>query len=101
MCTNSTLNKHVAEAHIAVFPGQTFEIEAVAVGQRFGMIPASVRAESDVIDQLQKVQDTENQCTKLKFTVRSSNRNETMLLNILYGQVRPKWINESIDEFLQ
>ena len=103
MCTNSTLNKHRAEAHIAVFPGQTFEIEAVAVGQRFGMIPASIRAESDVIDQLQKLQDTENQCTKLKFTVRSSNRNETILLSI-DGQIRPKWINKSInipDEFLQ
>ena len=101
MCTNSTLNKHKAEAYIAVFPGQTFEIEAVAVGQRFGMIPASVRAQTNVIDHLQKIQGTENQCTKLKFTVRSSNRNETMLLSILYGQVRPKWINESIDEFLQ
>ena len=103
ICTNSTLNKHKAEAHIAVIPGQTFEIEAVAVGQRFGMIPASVRAESDVINQLQKIQDTENQCTKLKFTVRSSNRNETILLSI-DGQIRPKWINESInipDEFLQ
>ena len=107
MCTNSTLNKHKAEAHIKVFPGQTFEIEAVAVGQRFGMIPASIRAETvtrnNVIDQLQKLQDTENQCTKLKFTVRSSNRNETILLSI-DGQIRPKWINESIsipDEFLQ
>ena len=36
ICTNSTPNKDKAEAHIAVFPGQTFEIEAVAVGQRFG-----------------------------------------------------------------
>ena len=106
MCTNSTLRKYKAELHIEVFPGQTFEIEAVAVGQRFGMIPASVRAETstnNVIDQLQKLQDTENQCTKLKYTVRSSNRNETMLLS-LDGQTRPKWINESIDipdEFLQ
>ena len=73
MCTNSILSKHEAEVHIEVFPGQTFEIEAVAVGQRFGMIPASIRAETvsryNVIDQLQKLQDTENQCTKLKFTV--------------------------------
>ena len=53
------------------------------------MTPASVRIESDVIDQLQKIQDTENQCTKLKFTIRSSNRNETILLSI-DGQIRPK-----------
>ena len=105
MCTNSKLNKYRVEAHIEVFPGQTFEIEVVAVGQRFGMIPASVRAEtgSNVIDHLQKLQDTDNHCTKLKFTVRSSNRNETILLSI-DGQIRPKWINESInipDEFLK
>ena len=106
MCTNSRLNKEKTEGHVEVFPGQTFEIEVVAVGQRFGMIPASVRAETaenNVINQLQKLQDTENQCTKLKITVRPSNRNETMLLSV-DGQTRPKWINESIDipdEFLQ
>ena len=106
MCTNSRLNKEKTEGHIEVFPGQTFEIEVVAVGQRFGMISASVRAEiagNNVIDQLQKLQDTENHCTNLKYTIRSSNRNETMLLSV-DGQTRPKWINESIsipNEFLQ
>lgn len=45
MCTNSTLNRYKTESYIKVFPGQTFEIEVVAVGQRFGMVPASVRAE--------------------------------------------------------
>ena len=104
MCTNSTLNRYKTEAHIALFPGQTFEIETVAVGQRFGMIPASIRAETarnNVIDQIQKVQDTENHCTKLKFTVQSSNKNETIALSV-DGQTMPRWINESTpDEFLQ
>ena len=104
ICTNSTLNKHKTEVHVKIFPGQSFKIEAVAVGQRFGMTPASVRAETPgthVIDQLQKLQDTENHCTTLKFTVKSSNRNETILLNV-DGRTLPKWINESIpDEFRQ
>ena len=68
MCTNSRINKEKTEGHIEVFPGQTFEIEAVAVGQRYGMIPASIRAktaEKNVIDQLQKLQDTEGQCTNI------------------------------------
>lgn len=69
------------------------------------MVPASVRAETgiNVIDHLQKLQDTGDQCTKLEFTVRSSNRNETILLSI-DGQTLPTWINESInvpDELLQ
>ena len=104
MCTNSTINRYQTEAHIALFPGQTFEIEVVAVGQRFGIIPASIRAETarnNVIDQLQNVQDTTNHCTKLQFTLQSSNKNETIELSI-DGQTMPQWINESIpDEFLQ
>ena len=49
------INRYKTEAHIKVFPGQTFEIEVVAVGQRFGMIPAFVRAEAgiNIISQLQ------------------------------------------------
>ena len=35
LCTNSMLNKNETEKHVEVFPGQTFEIEAVAVGQRY------------------------------------------------------------------
>jgi predicted outer membrane repeat protein len=103
ICTNSILNKHETEIHINIFPGQSFEIEVVAVGQRFGMTPASVRAETstdNVIDQLQKLQDTENHCTALKFTVKSSNRNETMLLNV-DGRTLPKWINESTPDELR
>lgn len=67
MCINSTLNKYNTEAHVDVFPGQTFEIEVVVVGQRFGVIPASIRVETgiNVIDHLQKIQNTENHCTKL------------------------------------
>ena len=75
------------------------------MGQRFGIIPASVRVEtarSNVIDQLQKLRDAENHCTILKFTISSSNGNESMLLSI-EGQTLPKWINKTIlpDEFLQ
>ena len=104
MCTNSTINRYKTKAHITLFPGQTFEIEVVAVGQRFGIVPASIRAETarnSVIDQLQKIQDTASHCTILKFTVRSSNKYETIELSI-DGQTMPQWINEIIpDEFLQ
>ena len=93
-------NTNETENRVDVFPGQTFEIEAVAVGQRFGI---SIRAEMgiNIVDQLQKLQDTESHYTKLKFTTWSSNRNKTMLQNI-DGQIMPKWINETIpDELLQ
>ena len=84
ICRNSTIIEYETETHIQVFPGQTFEIDVVAVGQRFGVVPATVRAEtgSNVIDRLQKLQDTEKECTNLKYTIRSSNTNETMLLKV-------------------
>ena len=105
MCENSTVNKQESETQIEIFPGQTFQVEIVAVGQRFGVVPASIRAETgiNVIDHLQKLQDVEDHCTKIEFTVRSSSRNETILLGI-DGQALPAWINESInipDELLQ
>ena len=84
VCTNSTIGKCKKEVHIDVFPGQTFNIEVATVGQRYGVVPASVRAKTDfnVIDDLQKVQDTQNRCTMLKYTLRSSNRYESMVLRI-------------------
>ena len=84
ICRNSTINKYETETHIQVFPGQTFEIDVVAVGQRFGIVPATVRAEtgSNLIDSIQKLQDTEKECTNLKYTIRSSNINETMVLRV-------------------
>lgn len=84
ICTNSTISRNKTEAYVEVFPGQTFDIEAVAVGQRFGVVPAAVRAETGlgIVDDLQKLQDTNKYCTKLEFTVRSSSRNETLLLKI-------------------
>ena len=84
ICRNSTINKYETETHIQVFPGQTFELEVIAVGQRFGIVPTTVRAEmgSNLIDSIQKLQDTDKECTNLKYTIRSSNINETMVLRV-------------------
>ena len=85
MCTNTTPNTHKTEAYIETIPGQTFEIEIVAVGQRFGVVPATVRIETDfnnIINHLQQLQETEKECTPLKLTVCSSNKNETLQLRV-------------------
>ena len=59
-----------------VFPGQTFEIEAVAVGQRMGIVPSIVFAQfNDEEGQLRQGQDVQNvgrKCTVLYFTIHSS-----------------------------
>lgn len=57
---------------------QTFNIEAVAVGQRYyGVVPATVQAECNdshrsVLEDTQYVQSVGTGCTNLTFTLRSS-----------------------------
>ena len=45
MYINTEPNCNITQHFIEVFPGQTFEIEAVAVGQRLGINPGVVFAE--------------------------------------------------------
>ena len=102
ICTNSTVDRHRNETRIEVFPGQTFEIEVVAVGQRFGVVPATVRVSKfDIVDPLQRLQEIENHCTKLHFTVRSSRRNETLLLNVDRQGLTERIPNVNLLEFHQ
>ena len=70
-----------------LFPGQTFVIKAVAVGQRYGITPATVQAlfQSSLdsyLEETQYVQDVGTGCTNLTFTLRSSANTESMLLTI-------------------
>ena len=79
------LNKSKYE--FTIFPGQTIEVQAVAVGQRFGVVPAVVKAETqyrhfEVFDELQTLQDVGRDCTTLKYTVQSPNSHETIKLLI-------------------
>ena len=89
MCFNSKPDTSKYHIYSELYPGQTFEVEAVAVGQRFGVVPAIVRAnfkETDskisVVDTPQQLQDVEIHCTTLSYTIHSSNQSETMLLTV-------------------
>ena len=84
ICLNSSIDETMTEHHFKIFPGQTIVINVTTVGQRYGAVPASVRAETDagVIKPLQKIQNTDNKCTILEYTVRSSDRNVTIELSV-------------------
>ena len=90
MCTNSTINTTKTECHFKLFPGQTLEIEVATVGQMYGVAPASIRAKTTfgVIEQLQKIQNTENKCTKVMYTIKSSNSNVTIVLSVEQQNIR-------------
>ena len=87
LCIDSQPNKNITSKDVEMYPGQTLEIEAVAVGQRYGVAPAIVRAENvkrefDLIDDIQKLQDVGKKCTTLRYTFHSPNKNEQLLLTI-------------------
>ena len=78
MCQNSIPFCNVTEYKVEnkLFPGQTLEIMAVAVGQRMGIVPSVVLAqfsdEEGSLGEGQDVQSVGRQCTKLHFTVFTS-----------------------------
>ena len=69
---------------IYTYPGAVFQIQAVVVGQKDGIVPGVVCAvlknTSAGLDNLQQSQATDNSCTTLNYTVFSSHTVETIIL---------------------
>ena len=67
-------------------PGQSLQIYAVAVGQRFGTVPSVVIARfvntSVKIDDVQHVQSVGRNCTPLSYVIRSPNADEIISLTV-------------------
>ena len=94
ICKNSVPLINISIFEIITTPGKTFAIEAVAVGQRFGVVPAIVNADfqnqdgnEKIITELQRSQNAGTYCKELSYTVRSHNKVETMRLVIDRPQV--------------
>ena len=81
-CTNNLphcSNYYVTSVSYSVYPGETFQVSVVAVGQRDGTVPSTVRGtvrnrilmDSNLVNLLdhQYLQKTNNTCTKLNYTV--------------------------------
>ena len=71
MCANSSQICNITEYTKVVFPGQTFAVEAVAIGQRFGIVPSLVTVITgngdQILDAGQYTQSTGRQCRALFF----------------------------------
>ena len=69
-----------------LYPGQSFQVQAVAVGQRFGTTPSIVFAAfvntSVKVDELQQLQSVDRFCRWLNYTVRSPNKEENLRLTV-------------------
>ena len=55
----------------SVYPGETFHVSVVAVGQRNGIVPSAVRSGFNYgyLQGFQYIQETNSTCTKLSYTV--------------------------------
>ena len=88
MCTGSTPNCTIMELSVPVYPGQTYSLPAVAVGQKFGTVPSVVEARfngtrsAGELDELQYAQILGPSCTNLTFTLRSSAKKEKIVILI-------------------
>ena len=83
LCINSTPDCNILEYHLAVYPGEMFEIEAVAVGQRMGVVPSIIIADlgdKSLLYEGQDVQSVGKECTTLQYRIRSLRRSEAIIL---------------------
>ena len=76
-CYDGHPNCGQSEVAVAVYPGETFSVPVVAVGQRNGTVPSLIQSSFDengaTIRDLQEAQSANNTCTPLYFTVSSTN----------------------------
>ena len=68
---------------VHAYPGETFKVNTVPVGQLNGNVPASVRARSPRISKSELIQNIgKSTCTNLYFTVKSNKTHEHISLHI-------------------
>ena len=83
-CSNGQPDCSTYIISITVYPGETFLVPVVAVGQRNGTVPAIVKSsledEQSLLDSLQEAQSVNNTCTALHYTIYSQSSKETMTL---------------------
>ena len=95
MCSNQSFPQCKMEKEFNIFPGQMFQIEAAAVGQRYGIASSIVTAElldSDGhLDQGQEVQSVGRECTVLYYTVYSNRKFENIKSTVGDQSIRPRF----------
>ena len=105
LCKNNHPNCSRSDKTISVYPGETFQVSVVAVGQRDGIVPAAIatRVDRGRLLHSQYIQQTAKMCTTLNYTVFSqqdvtldlypeglcSSISDTLLLHLSISQSCP------------
>ena len=83
-CHDGHANCSQSVVTVTAYPGETFSLSVVAVGQRNGIVPSLIQSNIDgngaSLGDLQYAQSTKNACTPLHYTVSSINTSVTLTL---------------------
>lgn len=98
ICESGFPNCNVTHFSLGIYPGETFSIQVVAVGQRFGtavavVTPAFVPLNSSPLGRImaiQNVQVVQRSCSTLQYTVMSPN-NQEILQIVPFEEKAPKF----------
>ena len=90
ICYNSKPLCDITYYTIKAYPGETFLVHAVGVGQMYGTVPSSINAQFRQIhtiirpqfENLQRIQKAEHFCMHLRYTVKSPNTVEDIILTV-------------------
>ena len=90
VCVNDLPDCNITHYNITVYPGETFQIPAVAVGQRFGTVPFIVHARFTSVSSssppqikpLQEAQTLRRPCSNLRYNIFSKHKKEDTLLSV-------------------
>ena len=90
VCINDTPDCSITQYNVTAYPGETFQIPAVAVGQMLGTVPFTVKSKFTAVNfksrsqlkPLQKTQSVRRTCTSLTYTIISSHKSESLILTV-------------------
>ena len=103
LCYNGYINCSKSQINITAFPGETFAVHVVGVGQRNGIVPSLTKSSLNrsiaTLDDLQDAQSAGTKCTPLQYRVFSENRVVVLQLyadGVCLEQGRPLSVNITI-----
>ena len=100
LCTeDNQLDCNKTYEAISIYPGASFKLKAVVVGQRNGVVPGVVLAKLQETDgttvskmgELQGSQSVGKQCTQLNYTIYSTNTFEVLFLTPEHVRLNVRW----------
>ena len=90
VCVDNLPDCNITQYNVTAYPGETFQIPAVVVGQKFGTVPFVVHARftsasSSSPPQMKPLQETQTlkgTCSNLRYNIFSKHEKEGIILNV-------------------